>query len=65
MNEKDEGGPAFPTPSGRPGMTLRDYFAGEALNGLLASDPHGNLSLEVAADLSFKAADRMLERRER
>jgi hypothetical protein len=36
MSAKDEGGQAFPVPSTEdhhyiPGMTLRDYFAGQAL----------------------------------
>lgn len=39
------GGPAFPLPfgsettAGTDGMTLRDYFAGQALIGLLSSEP--------------------------
>jgi len=31
MSEKDNGGQAFPTPSGNLGMNLRDWFAGMAL----------------------------------
>ena len=33
MNEVNDGGPAFPVPSedSGPGMTLRDWFAGQAL----------------------------------
>ena len=39
--EINDGGPAFPIPEsdyedGRTGMTLRDYFAGQALAGILA-----------------------------
>ena len=48
----DQGGAAFPTPAGpinangdalnyaEPGMTLRDWFAGQALAGLM-NDPKG------------------------
>jgi len=32
-----DGGPAFPVNQGYPGMTLRDYFAAAALQGILAS----------------------------
>lgn len=34
--KRDDGGPAFPRPmSGQLGMSLRDYFAGQALRGLV------------------------------
>ena len=42
MSEKDDGGPAFPM-AGEPGiefdrgMSLRDWFAGQALGGNLAN----------------------------
>lgn len=43
MNERDDGGPAFP--QNRPpnstvngGMTLRDYFAAKAMQAVLASN---------------------------
>ena len=39
---KDNGGPAFPAPAGvthitQQGMTLRDYFAAKAMQGMLAN----------------------------
>ena len=40
MSIPDNGGPAYPSQNGHyfePGMTLRDWFAGQALQGLLAS----------------------------
>jgi hypothetical protein len=70
--------PAFPpalaiTPSGdvypgHDGMSLRDWFAGQALTGLLAStdydvNPHGFTG--NAALMAFKIADAMLAERER
>jgi hypothetical protein len=41
----DDGGPAFPNNDahgcGYTGMTLRDYFAGQALTGILAASGDG------------------------
>ena len=46
------------------GMDLRDYFAGAALNGMLASP---SLDMKTtpkdAADWAYKAADAMIARR--
>lgn len=44
-----------------PGMTLRDWFAGQAIAGLLASDTKASHS-EFAAH-SYKTADAMLSYR--
>ena len=58
--------PAFPTGTGvtpyHSGMTLRDYFAAKAMQGLLSSDV--NAPLEVFAKQSYKVADAMLAARE-
>lgn len=74
----DTGGPAFPsvlpTPLGDfklTGMTLRDYFAGQALTGMLAYSilsPNGNYHVNcppdgVAHD-AYLLADAMLKARE-
>jgi hypothetical protein len=61
---KDTGGPAFPTLGHASGMSLRDYFAAKAMQGVLAS---GNLpkftpDLDVA-ECSYRLADAMLEAR--
>jgi hypothetical protein len=54
----DDGGPAFPTPVARPfgngllaegGLTRRDWFAGQALVGLLSSD--GDKLAELVNDV--------------
>lgn len=43
MTNQQNGGPAFPTSeehgfnSGAPGMTLRDYFAAKAMQGIVSS----------------------------
>jgi hypothetical protein len=74
----DDGGPAFPQPNhivdtdrGREeargwmqdsGMTLRDWFAGQALAGLLASSEN-NMPFYVVAPLAYRHADAMLKAR--
>lgn len=55
--------PAFPTPlRSNDGMTLRDYFAAQAVQGLLASET--NAPLEVFAKQAYKVADAMMKARE-
>lgn len=74
-----DGGPAFPTDSAHQvgpttyhyaGMSLRDYFAGQALTGLLAaigSLPKTNIDAEEVecqfVEASYSAADAMLRQR--
>ena len=76
MSEKD-GGPAWPTfvaisPSGDaypgfPGMSLRDYFAGQALAGLTSSTDATaegwKIAAPIAAELSYALADALLKAR--
>jgi len=64
---KNDGGPAFghgdPVHGGDPGMTLRDWFAGQALAGMLASEGSGGLSWGANEDIAqhaYKMADAML-----
>jgi hypothetical protein len=70
----NDGGPAFPMPSGpeprvestthyNEGMTLRDYFAGKALQGMIASCTKQNWKEEYAAKASYQLADAMLKAR--
>jgi len=59
-------GPAFPCHPGienplYDGMTLRDYFAAQAVQGLLASEV--NAPLKVFAIRAYAIADAMLEAR--
>ena len=58
--------PAFPndvkTISERAGMTLRDYFAAQALQGMLAM-PNGDGEKDDYARWAYQYADAMLERR--
>lgn len=73
---KGDGGPAFPTDSPRvynSGMTLRDYFAGQALVGFMLSqivvvlsghDIDEKTADKDAAEVCYNVADAMLAERE-
>ena len=83
MSKANDGGPAFPAlypiedETGRLGMSLRDWFAGQALAGLLANptlrewesaaceagDP--DAMVQVCALMAFKQADAILAEREK
>ena len=64
----DTGGAAFPhQDSGdtgfRPGMTLRDWFAGQALTGMLANcnqDGESTWQFDHAAKMAVVAADALI-----
>lgn len=64
----EDSGPAFPLqPASMPeahylGMTLRDWFAGQALAGLLAESMHDCGPSGIAHDC-YQYADAMLEAR--
>jgi hypothetical protein len=72
MNNPDNPN-AFPEPSsgpypngeivqGREGMSLRDYFAGQALAGMLANQrAYDEVRAEVIANMSYDQADEMLK----
>lgn len=64
MNWKDQGGAAFPVDArAETGMSLRDWFAGQALCGLAAKSDLGGKWVEYA-DAAYKLADAMLKRRD-
>lgn len=63
---KETGGPAFPLPntpsswtSGQ-GMTLRDYFAAKAMQGLMDAA----MPMPEIAEAAYEMADSMLKARE-
>ena len=46
------------------GMTLRDYFAAAALQGLIANKRHMGIDCVTMSDWAYKVADSMLNERE-
>lgn len=64
-----DGGPAFPThwpTATSKGATLRDYFAGKALQGMLANGhPHAQSDEFMYARDAYTLADAMLLEREK
>ena len=58
--------PAFPIPfeTHNDGMTLRDYFAAKAMQGLLANSECPLKPLDEVPQASYKMADAMLKARE-
>lgn len=78
MSNTNTGGPAFPAPAGaahitEQGMTLRDYFAAQAMTGAQIWDAvlnkknsifaDGN-GCDVLAETAYAIADAMLKARE-
>ena len=71
--QKDNGGPAFPhgnpQQGGDPGMSLRDWFAGQALPGVIQTCnrdtmPANEARSEYFARKAYEIADAMLAERE-
>tara|TARA_R110002126_G_scaffold272520_1_gene416674 strand:+ start:174 stop:410 length:237 start_codon:yes stop_codon:yes gene_type:complete len=76
MREKT-GGAAFPTPRfmvddesrilgfsiNTDGMSMRDYFAAQAMQGFLADGAAPDVSKEAVASMAYAMADAMLEER--
>ncbi len=72
---KDTGGPAFPNeyanPNNRTGMTLRDWFAGKAMQSIILSwqnVPTSDVPSEIellrsTAEDAYRFADAMLKER--
>ncbi len=66
---RDTGGPAFPIKgpimtSDEQGMTLRDYFAAKAMQGLFScGKAHDEHTAHVTAKASYLMADAMLKAR--
>ena len=65
MSNTNTGGPAFPVDEGAlirnlQGMTLRDYFAAKAMQGLMDAA----MPMPEIADAAYDMADAMLKARE-
>ena len=64
MKEKLDGGPAFPVSAPglkMIGMTLRDYFAAKAMQGMLSQPYFKDTSNENIASWAYATADAMLD----
>lgn len=71
MSNTNTGGPAFPwcgdlneCPTINLGMTLRDYFAAKAVQGMLAENGGGAVRNETLAEFAYDIADAMLKARQ-
>jgi hypothetical protein len=70
MSNTNTGGPAFPVNSDNyaspesTGMTLRDYFAAKALQGMVASMGWQGGTCKTVASVAYQMADAMLKARE-
>lgn len=72
MSAQDNGGPAFPNTiridneefASLRGMTLRDYFAAKAMQGILSTVTNGKVDLEVFSAGAYAIADAMLKARQ-
>lgn len=75
MNKLNDGGPAFPRPEAfdptnggslpqQDGMSLRDWFAGKAMQGLISSEPNSFNTAIMVRD-AYIIADCMIEEREK
>ncbi len=69
---KNDGGSAFPIVepvdvsfSVSPGMSLRDWFAGMAMQGILREDVEQDLPDVVMARAAYSIADAMIAERDR
>lgn len=70
MTIKDDGGPAFPFNRTETecycGMSMRDYFAAAAMQGLIASNDVGaGDRIGDIPDYAYQIADAMLEARKK
>lgn len=72
---KETGGPAFPRPASaahqhgmhkpQDGMTLRDYFAAQAMQALIEKRADWQYMQQSISDYSYKQADEMLKARKK
>jgi hypothetical protein len=72
MTKRTDGGPAFPQisngqgyPDYETGLSIRDWFAGQALVGLLSGQYNhtGSMNLSGVPEEAYKIADAMLAAR--
>ena len=70
MTKKYDGGPAFPSENedygvSAAGMSLRDYFAGQAIAGsAVDTSPQSRYSKKYISNFAYEIADQMLAQRD-
>jgi hypothetical protein len=66
MSNTNTGGPAFPYENRyeHEGMTLRDYFAAKAMQGVIASLQEGEDFTDRGCEWAYQIADAMLKARQ-
>ena len=70
MSKINDGGPAFSCPEDESnmrnkGMSLRDYFAAKAMQGMVSAEFAGNVTTDYWAEEAYKVADAMLKARQK
>ena len=75
MSKQKDGGPIYPIFEARHanadydithiGMSLRDYFAAQALQGMISADHKSERSMSEMVTLAYKIADAMIAEREK
>jgi len=68
MTKPNDGGPAFPSPEtefshAHYGMTLRDWFAGQVLAGIIPAPGDTTFSAQEVANLAYTTANAMIAAR--
>lgn len=73
MTDREDGGPAFPRAGhinehgnevgAEDGLSLRDWFAGQALAGMMEAYRHGEARHDHAAHDAYAFADAMIAQR--
>ena len=61
---KDTNHQAFPSNQNGTGMSLRDYFAAKAMQGILSSLNTHDMTMQEISLISWEQADAMLKARE-
>jgi len=73
METKKDGGSAFPLTVEQSenithfhtDMTLRDYFAAKAMQGMIANSVNNFENVEILSEFSYKLANAMLKERDK
>ncbi len=66
---KNDGGPAFahgnPEQGGDPGMSLRDWFAGQVIGDVVHASAGFSKGAALCAQVSYEIADEMIKARDK